>query len=274
MSHLDLLNMLISHLKVVRGVNAIVLGGSWASGAQRPDSDIDIALYYQQCDPLDISHIRAIADELNDTPDPVVTELGGWGRWVNGGAWLTIEGQRVDFLYRDIHFVASILEDCRQGNIEADYWQQPPYGFYSYMYCTETHICKPLYDPEGIILWLKTMVEQYPPALKTSIINTSLWSAHFTLENAQKMVTRDNTYFVTGCITRIAACLVQVLYALNERFFISEKQVYNDIERFARKPELFMARLDQALGAAGSDVPTLQRTLQAVAELIAEVERL
>ena len=102
MHHERLLQQLVDGLKQVQGLKAIVLGGSYASGSQRPDSDIDIGLYYNEDQLLDIEHIRIIAAQLNNTPDPVVTDIGGWGTWVNGGAWLTIQGQRVDFLYRDI----------------------------------------------------------------------------------------------------------------------------------------------------------------------------
>jgi predicted nucleotidyltransferase len=97
-----LLQQLVEALKQVQGLKAIVLGGSYANSSPRPDSDIDIGLYYNENQLLDIEHIRTIASQLNDTPDPVVTDIGGWGTWVNGGAWLTIQGQRVDFLYRDI----------------------------------------------------------------------------------------------------------------------------------------------------------------------------
>src|SRR5438445_7174528 len=96
----QLIENIIDKLKEVQGLKAIVLGGCRASGTERPDSDIDLALYYSQNAPLDIDRIKSIAAQLNDFPNPVVTDLGGWGKWVNGGAWLTIEGQRVDFLYR------------------------------------------------------------------------------------------------------------------------------------------------------------------------------
>ena len=92
MHHEHLLQHLVDVLKPVHGLRAIVLGGSYASNAQRPDSDLDIGLYYYENQLVDIEQIRAIASQLNDTPDPVVTDLGGWGTWVNGGAWLTIQG--------------------------------------------------------------------------------------------------------------------------------------------------------------------------------------
>ncbi|HZS77821.1 MAG TPA: nucleotidyltransferase domain-containing protein [Ktedonobacteraceae bacterium] len=150
-----MLQQLVAQLKQVSGLRAIVLGGSYASGSARPDSDIDIGLYYFEQQPLDIAHIRSLVNSLNDTPDPVVTDLGGGGPWVNGGAWLTIQGQRVDFLYHNIGFVSATLDDCNKGIIRSDYWQQPAYGFHSYMYCAETQINQPLYDPDSILEQLK-----------------------------------------------------------------------------------------------------------------------
>lgn len=83
MNQLDVVPSIVDVLKDVHGIKAIVLGGSWAAGVQRPDSDIDLGLYYQQDDPPDIGHIQQIASELNDFADPIVSNLGEWGKWVN-----------------------------------------------------------------------------------------------------------------------------------------------------------------------------------------------
>ncbi|GAC1633853.1 MAG: hypothetical protein NVS4B9_26430 [Ktedonobacteraceae bacterium] len=48
-----LIQEIVDRLKTVRGVSAIVLGGSYASGAERPDSDIDLGLYYDESQPLE-----------------------------------------------------------------------------------------------------------------------------------------------------------------------------------------------------------------------------
>jgi predicted nucleotidyltransferase len=56
MLHELLLQQLVDHLKPVHGLKAIVLGGSYASGSQRPDSDLDIGLYYNENQPLDSVH--------------------------------------------------------------------------------------------------------------------------------------------------------------------------------------------------------------------------
>src|SRR5579884_1840170 len=81
MQHSEFVQHIVDQLTNVESVKAIVLG-----------------LYYSEDPPLDISHIRMIASKLNDFPNPIVTDLRAWGRWVNGGAWLTVQGQRVDFL--------------------------------------------------------------------------------------------------------------------------------------------------------------------------------
>lgn len=262
---------IVDQLKKVKGLQAIVLGGSWASDTQRPDSDIDLGLFYSENSPLDVAHIKKIALALNDIANPVVTDLGGWGRWVNGGAWLTIQGQRVDFLYKNIDFISTIIDDCNRGEIQWDYFQQPPYGFYSYMYCAEIQMSKILYDPVGAIQKLQSKITHYPQALKNKIINAFVWDAEFTLQVATRSAKRGEVYFVAGCLTRIASNLVQVLYALNETYFISYKRFYQDVEQFSIKPLYFAERLDHILGDIGCDSKKLEETISLTATLLSEV---
>jgi len=274
MQHQLLLQQMVDHLKPVHGLRAIVLGGSYASGSQRPDSDIDIGLYYDENWPLDIHQIRSIASLLNDVPNPTVTNLGGWGTWVNGGAWLTIGGQRVDFLYRNIDFVSSTIDDCNAGNVRSDYWQQPAYGFHSFMYCTEIAICRPLYDPDRVIECLKAKVAHYSPHLKQAIIKNFLWSARFTLDNTSKPASRGEVYLVTGCLARTIHCLVQVLYALNETYYLSEKKLTADLDSFSIRPDHFLERVYTLLGATGTTNAQLQESLAKTEALYNELATL
>src|SRR6516165_6398162 len=99
---LDLVSSLTKRLGEIPGIKAVVLGGSYARGRAQPDSDIDLGLLYSQAAPFSVERIRELAEQVNDTPGPVVTDLYGWGAWVNGGAWLTIGGQRVDLIYRNL----------------------------------------------------------------------------------------------------------------------------------------------------------------------------
>ncbi len=261
---------IVDTLIEVDGLQAIVLGGSWASNTQRPDSDIDLGLYYREDTALDIDQVRKIVNVLNDFPDPEVTELGGWGKWVNGGAWLTIKGQRVDFIYRNIDFVSTIIDECNKGETRFDFLQQPPYGFYSYIYCAETQQCKILYDPQRAIEGLKAKISGYSALLKNTIINSFLWQAEFSLELAKKSANTGNVFYAAGCLTRIASSMVQVLYALNETYFISDKRLYKDVEQFNLKPQDLVLRLDNILGDIGCESKKLAETLMNTQILLTE----
>src|SRR5262245_6026756 len=98
----DLIAALVRDLAAIDGVAAVVLGGSYARGRAQPGSDIDLGLLYSESAPFAIEAIRGLAARVHDTPEAVVTGFYEWGPWVNGGAWLTVRGQRVDLLYRSL----------------------------------------------------------------------------------------------------------------------------------------------------------------------------
>ncbi len=81
----------------VPGVAAVALGGSWARSEARPDSDVDLGLYYRPGGPPDVEDLRRLARDLDDRRLPdLATGLGAWGPWINGGGWLRVEGRPVD----------------------------------------------------------------------------------------------------------------------------------------------------------------------------------
>ncbi|KUM81967.1 nucleotidyltransferase family protein [Streptomyces curacoi] len=100
-------------LAALPAVRAVALGGSRAQGTERPDSDWDLAIYYRGAfDPADL---RALGWEGE------VSELGGWGGGVfNGGAWLTIQGRRVDVHYRDLDVVERELAEAQEGRFRVE----------------------------------------------------------------------------------------------------------------------------------------------------------
>ena len=256
-----LISQLVNRLKFVGGVKAIVLGGSRADDTHRPDSDIDIGIYYLDQNEFDLKQIQTIANAINDTSAPTVTAVGEWGRWVNGGAWLTIQGQKVDFLYRDLIFVRQIIQDCKKGMRQADFYQQPPFGFHSYIYCAEIRTCRVLFDPENLISKLKAEVQEYPKALKNTIVNDFLWDAEFSLLQCKKSALRGEVLIVAGCLTKIASDFVQVLCALNEIFFINDKKIYKQEKALRLKPDNFLERLNRILGQIGNSDIEMEKTL-------------
>lgn len=265
------LDLVVEALKQIAGVEAVVLGGSYARGAQREDSDLDIGIYYHEQTPVALDDVRHLARSLSVSGDPVVTGFYEWGPWVNGGAWIDTAAGKVDFLYRNLNQVQRTISDARQGISYHDYGQQPAYGFYSVIYLAEVAVCIPLYDPDRRIARLKEEVTLYPPRLKARIIADHLWSAEFTLAHARTFAATGDVYNTVGCLTRTAANLTQALFALNEVYFISDKQVMATLATFSLLPPGYVVRLETLLAAPGATNTELDRTVAACSELWANV---
>jgi hypothetical protein len=257
-----LLESLTAQLAAVPHMQAVVLGGSYASGTAHSASDLDIGLYYLEAQPFPLEQIRAVAASISlpDQP-PVVTGFHEWGAWVNGGAWVFTPAGKVDFLYRSLDHVRKTIEEARQGICRHDYDQQPTYGYYSTGYLAETHICIPLYDPQGVIAELKQQVAVYPEKLKQKIIADSLWSAEFTLNHARGFAEKGDIYNTTGCLGRASASLTQALFALNEVYFLSDKKVMEKLASFRVLPEGYARDLLSILAHPGETRPELERAV-------------
>ncbi|MFJ6532521.1 nucleotidyltransferase domain-containing protein [Microbacterium sp. NPDC091662] len=157
----DRLRSMADELSRVPGVRAVALGGSRARGTHRPDSDIDLGLY------VDADVDRAgIAHAANGwTREPVeLAERGGWGPWVDSGAWLIVDGVPVDLILRDI---ARVEEQCaRAVRGEFAFHAQPghPLGFLDLAYAGEVATSVPLRDPEGLLVGLARRVTPHIPS--------------------------------------------------------------------------------------------------------------
>lgn len=255
----------------IRGVQAVVLGGSHARGAAHAGSDLDIGIYYSENDPFAIEDIRAAAVALSGDPAQQVTGFYGWGAWVNGGGWIHTPVCKVDFLYRSLEHVQRAIRAAVQGQTEHDFDQQPAYGFYSVIYLAETSICHCLYDPCGHIARLKAQVETYPNALKQKTVASTLWMAEFSLMHADGYAAAGDVYATVGALTRTASFMTQALFAINETYFMSDKAALGDMAVFRLIPEAYQARLGNLLGQAGRSSVELRASVEALRGLWSDV---
>jgi predicted nucleotidyltransferase len=101
-------DLVADRLGTLPGVKAVTLGGSRAEGIHRPDSDWDFSLYYR--DEFDPQALRDVGWPGR------VSEVGGWGGGVfNGGAWLVVDGRKVDVHYRDLAVIEEQIAASRDG---------------------------------------------------------------------------------------------------------------------------------------------------------------
>ncbi len=266
-----MLEKVVTELGRIKGVEAVVLGGSYASGIAHEGSDLDIGIYYEERHPFAVESIQLVAAQFTLDEQAQVTDFYGWGQWVNGGGWLHTPHGKVDFIYRNIDQVKRTIENAKIGILEHDYDQQPAYGFYSVIYLAETEVCIPLYDPHKVIEGLKQEVKPYPPRLKQAVTADLLWAVEFALLHARGFAEQGDVYNTAGCLTRSAGYLTQVLFTQNERYFIRDKQVMREIAGFSRKPEDYGARMEKILSHPGSNAADLGQSVYQMQQLWREV---
>jgi hypothetical protein len=267
----NLVRRVAARLSEISGVGAVALGGSWSRGGGDSMADVDLGIYYRASDPPSVEDLRCAAAELDTGgSDPVATDFGEWGPWVNGGAWLEIGDRKVDWLYRELERVSATIDDCVAGRPTCDYYLGHPHGFHNHIYLAEVHHCRPLFDPGRVLQELKERVRIYPSALKQALIRRYSYDAAFMLELARKPAGRGDVFHVSGCLFRCAAALIQVLFARNQRYFMNEKGSLLLTDEFSHCPSGFSTRVSALLSHPGQSPESLARSLDAMEALCRE----
>lgn len=254
-----------ARLAKIDGIEAVALGGSWSRGTARADSDIDLGLSYDGDHPFSIGELAEAARELDDRHLPgLVTRVGEWGPAINGGGWLLIGGNHVDFLYRDLNRVGEIIERCVAGQPDAVYQLGHPMGFQNQIYVGETHFCRPIFDRDGRLARLKAIVAEYPEQMRVALVRKHLFDSAFHIEIADKPAARGDLMYVSGCLFSATGFMTLVMYALNGQFFMNEKSAFLQSAGFEIRPRQLHERVAKILGAIGTDAPALLASVDAM----------
>ena len=254
----EFIHRVVERLQSIQGIAAIALGGSRARGNHTQKSDVDLGIYYKSENPLDLIALNHLASEIDDNHRAnLITPIGEWGKWINGGGWLKVEGVSVDFLYRDVDQVNRVIGDCHAGQITIDYQPGHPHGFVSSIYMGEVAICRSLHDPYGILGALKAKTIPYPIQLKQATIKTFAWEISFSLLIAQKAIARGDVAYAAGCCFRSVACMNQVLFALNEEYLLNEKGAVAIANSFALCPQNYQQRVESVFAFLAADAKSI-----------------
>jgi nucleotidyltransferase-like protein len=237
-----------SQLSEIPGIEAVVLGGSYARGTARSDSDLDLGLYYSDEAHPGVEAIRATAEKFSlPNHPPTVASFYEWGPWVNGGAWIQTAAGKVDLLYRNLEQLQRVIDESQAGIYHHHFYQQPTFGFVSVVYLAETKSCLPLFDRQNLLKKFKRRVEVYPPRLQEKLVRESLWTAEFAFIHADGFAQRGDIFNTVGCLGRIAFMLVQALFALNLEYYFGDKGSVEAIDQFSVQPKQFSTRLPGVL---------------------------
>lgn len=225
------------------GVEAVVLGGSRATGTHRPDSDWDLGLYYRsgakRFDPEGLRDLGYAGQ---------VSGLGEWGPIVHGGAWLTVADTPVDVLFRDLDRVEGWLREAERGRFEVLNQNGYIVGAPTYLPVGELAICLPIVG--------ELPRPAFPDALASSA--AAWWSgrAGVSLMFARGYAESGDAVCCTGMLVDAALCTAHGRLAQRREWVLNEKRLLrraglDGLERLLPSASAADAQLPNAVAAFG-----------------------
>lgn len=248
-------------LAALPGVIAVSLGGSRARGTHRPDSDFDLGVYYR-AGALDLTALAELAARSTGEPTPV-SGPGGWGPWVDGGAWLRVEGTAVDWILRDVARVEEQCERAARGTFAFHPQPGHPLGFLDVSYAGEVATGIPLSDPTGALAALAARVTPYPEPLRRGMIE-NLWQADFLLDAAAKGAGRADSVHVALCLSHAALLVAHAWHASAGEWVTNEKGLVPSTVRLGDAARRFVDVATTALARPGGTPEELAASVDAL----------
>lgn len=194
------------------GVIAVALGGSRAYGDPGPETDWDFSIYYRGV--FDPDHLRALGWPGR------VSALRDWGGGVfNGGAWLEIDGRRVDVHYRDMADVERVWREAREGVFRIEPLMFHNAGIPTYILLAELAL--------GRTLRGELPVPSYPEALREAA-RREWWSrAEMLFDYAEQGFAQKGLVFqAIGLATEAATCAAHAILAARGQWVTNEKRIF------------------------------------------------
>jgi hypothetical protein len=228
-----------SRLATIPGVVAVTLGGSRATGTAVEGSDWDFGLYYRgHLDPADVSALG--------WPGRVFAP-GEWGRIVNGGAWLTIEGTKVDLIYRELDEVLRWTAAAEDGRFEIQREVGYVAGLATYVLAGELALCR--------VLAGELPRPSFPVKLAETAPAAWFRLAAGALQFAEVYAARDDA---TACLANLCQA---VLACAQGRLAAAGEWVLNEKRVVARAG---LEGVQALLRESGPELPRLVREVQAL----------
>ncbi len=194
-------------LSRIPGVVAVSLGGSRAQGTHRENSDWDFGVYYRG--DLDPGDVRALGFEGE------VFAPGDWAEPMHGGAWLRVDGVKVDLIYRDLALVETELSRAERG--EFDIRRVPGYlvGMPTYALVGELAL--------GRVLVGKLPRPTFPHVLRERAARRWTWEADFWMRTSDAHRERGDVVAVAGADAAAALSTAHAEAASHGRWVLNEK---------------------------------------------------
>jgi hypothetical protein len=238
-----------------RGRYAISIGGSQGKGTWDRRSDVDFRLF------IDGEVPGGGRDE-----EPWKHYFAAYERWAERG--ILIDG----IWTRRIGEIDEAIDRWLTCDIRP---QEMVWTIWGYHVLPDIYHQFVIEDPYNVIGAWKQRLSVYPPALKRAILDKYLASIGYWREDYhyRSKVRRGDVVFLAGLTARLVHDLIQILFALNETYYVGDGQNLDFVAKFPVVPPGFIDNVKAILyPAPGEDV--LQRQYDMLAGLIDEVRAL
>jgi hypothetical protein len=237
------------------GCYAISVGGSQGKGTSDGFSDIDLRLFHEKRLPW--------ADEKPEMWVDYFEAIERWGKRgvIIDGVWC-----------RPIAAIDAALNCWLEGELCPDDLVWTVWGY---------HLLPDIYhqgvieDPFGVIAAWKERLRLYPLKLKNAVLDKHLASLRYWRKDYhyQNKVKRADLVFLAGLSARLVHDMLQVLFALNETYFVGDGQNLDFAAKFMILPERFIERVGCALYPTPAE-NRLETQYDTLAGLIEDIIRL
>ena len=224
-------------------IRAIGLSGGDRALHEPGKGDIDLFIY---CSVIPASQHRA--DVINSHPNLIqnsetgLLENGHWGQ--ADRVWL--QGVETWMMYFTVAEARSELEAILAGQ----YLGREDSEFYPIGRGALWKGMRVLYDPDGILQFLKNRLAEYPPKLALKVIDYHL-KALQDVEDLQRAIQRKDVLFFHYALDLALDHFLLALFALNREYFPSRKRSEVFIHKFKVKPADCEDRLRQVIRLGG-----------------------
>nr|WP_240895609.1 nucleotidyltransferase domain-containing protein [Kineococcus siccus] len=261
------LQALADRLCDVSGVLGVALGGSRARGTATAESDYDVGVYYRR--PLDVAGVQRVAEEFAGAPTRA-SPTGAWGPWVDGGAWISVEGSKVDLIYRELERVDDAWSDAGAGLSSFHTQVGHPLGFPKFAYAGELALSQVLCDPAGFLRRRHQDMATPPAPLRLALV-TGLWEAEFLLGAVGSAAARGDAAYVAGVLFRVVGVCAHALHGHAGRWLVTDKGMVAAAGALPGAPAGFTERAHALLGGPGTAPDELRAAVASAVRLVDDV---
>ncbi len=212
------------------GRTAISIGGSHGKKTYDDASDVDFRLF---CD--------EVAGGRGFTASDAWKELSGAVK-----KWEAL-GVRVDYCWvRTVAEIDRALDDWIEGKVDPIPKVWTLWGYYL---PTDIKNQMVIEDPSDLIGAWQRRLTPYPAALKGALLKKHADSLRYwrgDYHYANKVARRDPV-FLAGISSRLVHDILQILFALNETYYVGDGNNLKYVERFALQPKDSAGRVEKLL---------------------------